>query len=149
VFAGRASSDGGGGGGDAKPAADGYWPPLPGGDGQTSARPGHVQFRESTERPGAAERAPGVRGRGGGGGGRRATRAAAADYPDSPDTGTVRAANGLDATADTIFSGGGGGGGAASSPMQAKHIQKLSYAEKLQVMIMQVQDTITEEDDVQ
>lgn len=50
---------------------------------------------------------------------------------------------GLDTVANTIFSE---NDTSSSSPVKPKHIEKLSYAEKLQAMIMQVQDTIDGEE---
>ena len=48
--------------------------------------------------------------------------------------------SGLDCMADTIFNE-----DRPMSPLESKNIKKLSYAEKLQVMIMQVQDTMKED----
>lgn len=57
-----------------------------------------------------------------------------------PD-GTDGSASGLVVVANTLFNE---EEDANSAPVVAKHAQKLSYAEKLQAMIMQVQDTVKE-----
>ena len=62
----------------------------------------------------------------------------------SGTTTTLNRTRGLDSMADTIFNE--DENARAISPTHTKHIQKLSYAEKLQVMIMQVKDTLTEEE---